>query len=135
MKAAGLLNVDEAMKLAGIQSLTIAPDLLRTLSDTTEPEKETSERSMFKKNTRAEGQALEYTSYVDDESKFRKSFARSEGGKGQVKTSQVRALFTFACERLVDALVGNRHLLRISDQGGGNDEGPRLDEDRVALIL
>lgn len=32
VKAAGLLDVGEAKKLAGVDSMTIAPDLLRTLS-------------------------------------------------------------------------------------------------------
>lgn len=101
VKAAGLLNKDEAMKLAGIQSLTIAPDLLRTLSSTAEAEIETIECSLFQKNPKLEGQGLEHMTFVDDEGRFRESFVKSEGGKGQAKTAQVRALFTRAYTKLM----------------------------------
>ena len=89
VKAAGLLSVDEAIKLAGIASLTIAPDLLRTLSKMEEQESQLADRSLFSERTKAGEQDIEYKTFIDDENKYREAFAQSEGGMGQVKTAQV----------------------------------------------
>ena len=95
VKAAGLLSVDEAMKLAGVASLTVAPDLLRTLSKTEEQESELVDRSLFVERTKIKDQETEYNTFIDDETGYRKAFAESEGGKGQVKTAQVSAPFSY----------------------------------------
>ena len=77
------------MKLAGVASLTVAPDLLRTLSKTEEQESELVDRSLFVERTRIKGQETEHKAFIDNETGYRKAFAESEGGKGQVKTAQV----------------------------------------------
>ena len=92
VKAAGLLSVDEAMQLAGVASLTVAPALLHLLADTKESQEEVTPRSLFKEKATAEEAEMEYKSFINDETKFREAFARRENGNGQVKTKQVQAL-------------------------------------------
>ena len=92
VKAAGLLNVDEAMRLAGVTSLTLAPALIDTLSKSEESEEKVMNLSLFKQETNSTEDEIERLSFLDDENKFRKTFAKSEGGKGQSKTAQVRNL-------------------------------------------
>lgn len=79
------------MRLAGIASLTIAPDLLRTLSKMEELESELVGRSLVLKKTENEDEGTEYKTFINDETEYRKGFAESDGGKGQVKTAQVYA--------------------------------------------
>ena len=90
VKAAGLLSVHEAMQLAGIDSMTVAPDLLRTLSKTEEPEDGLIKLSVFTNTYKLPQNHLEPTSFIDDEPEFRKAFAESERLRGPVKTAQVR---------------------------------------------
>ena len=90
VKAAGLLNAGEAKQLAGVDSMTIAPDLLRTLSKTHEAEIGITNSSIFEKETKASGQKIEVHSFVNEERKYREAFAKSYGGKGEWKTKEVR---------------------------------------------
>ncbi|KAL9125935.1 MAG: hypothetical protein Q9217_004930 [Psora testacea] len=90
MKVAGLLTVDHAMRLAGSSSMTIAPALLRELSGTNEAEAEVASRSLFKKGAKAQEQVTERVSFIDDEIKYREAFVKSDSGKGEGKTAQVR---------------------------------------------
>ena len=92
MKAAGLLTVMEAKKLAGVSSVTIAPTLLRTLSETCEEEAEASGDSIFTRNPKREDgerRYLETKSFLDNEVAFREAFAKGYGGKGEARTKQV----------------------------------------------
>jgi len=91
VKAAGLLSVDEAMRLAGIDSLTVAPDLLRTLSKTEESASNVAAMSVFEQD--AQAIQIERMSFVNDEVRFREAFAKSDDGKGPVKTAQAIAIF------------------------------------------
>ena len=90
VKAAGLLDAGEAKQLAGIDSMTIAPELLRTLSETHEAEIGITNSSIFERETEASGQKIEVHSFVNEERKYREAFARSYGGKGEWKTQEVR---------------------------------------------
>ncbi|KAK3167555.1 hypothetical protein OEA41_010682 [Lepraria neglecta] len=81
VKAAGLLNVDEAMRLAGVTSLTLAPALIDTLSKSEEPEEKVVDLSLFKQETNSTGDEIERLSFLDDENKFRKTFAKRQGTK------------------------------------------------------
>ena len=92
MKAAGLLTVLEAKKLAGVSSLTIAPGLLRTLAETDEEAAEASRESMFTGNAENQDGEKGYTeskSFLNNEVAFREAFARSYDGKGESKTKEV----------------------------------------------
>ena len=89
VKAAGLLSVDEAMQLAGIDSMTVAPDLLRTLSKTEEPESEVADLSAFKSSYKLPQDLAEPLTFINDETKYRRAFAESEISKGPAKTAQV----------------------------------------------
>ena len=70
--------------------MTIAPDLLRTLSKMNEPVVDVTESSIFKQEMKAHVKARELTGFVNDETKYREAFAQSYGGKGLLKTMQVR---------------------------------------------
>lgn len=89
VKAAALLSVDETMELAGVASVTIAPDLVRKLSEQEEAQTSLGERSLFTGEASAGGKDTERMTFLDDEAGFRKAFAQSEGGRGAVKTEQV----------------------------------------------
>ena len=90
VKAAGLLNAGEAKQLAGVDSMTIAPELLRTLSETHEAEIGIRHSSIFERKTKASGQTIEVQRFINEERKYREAFARSYGGKGEWKTQEVR---------------------------------------------
>ena len=77
VKAAGLLSRDEAMRLAGIDSMTLAPDLLRTLSQTKEPEASVAHLSVFKEIIDDSEQGIERMTFIDDEIKYREAFAKT----------------------------------------------------------
>ena len=92
MKAAGLLTVAEAKKLAGVASMTIAPALLHTLAETQEVEAEASRDSLFAKNpddVHGKDGHSKPQSFLNNEMAYREAFARSYAGKGEAKTKQV----------------------------------------------
>ncbi|KAL9602560.1 MAG: hypothetical protein Q9219_001704 [cf. Caloplaca sp. 3 TL-2023] len=94
VKAAGLLNADEAKALSGVRSMTIAPDLLRTLSRQEELGEDIAAASIFKhelKITGSHNKAVE--TYIDNESKYQAAFAERYGGKGAWKTKQAIDIF------------------------------------------
>ena len=100
VKAAGLINADEAKQLAGVDSMTIAPGLLRMLSKTEESEVDVTATSIFSRGTKASEQTIGPHSFVNDEKKYREAFARSYDGKGAWKTEQVRAILFQVHSRL-----------------------------------
>ncbi len=101
VKAAGLLDTGEAKQLAGVDSMTIAPELLRTLSKTQEAEIGVEKSSIFERETEASGQKREVHSFVNEERKYREAFARSYGGKGAWKTQEVRPFIALISYRLL----------------------------------
>ena len=88
VKVAGLLAVDQAMRLAGAQMMTIAPALLQELSETQAPDVEIEEKSIFNKPIKQQEGLSKPLPYIDDEVRWRNAFARSDGGKGSIKTRQ-----------------------------------------------
>lgn len=130
MKAAGLLTISEAKKLAGVDSLTIAPDLLRTLAKTPGDETEVSCDSLFAPKAEAADRTnghAEPKSFLNNEIAYREGFAKSYGGKGEAKTKQVSFdAFPLALRHIrgledpadiSDPFEGNCYLQRISAQG------------------
>ncbi|KAL8738687.1 MAG: hypothetical protein Q9181_000571 [Wetmoreana brouardii] len=117
VKACAAVSAEQILKLAGVAAFTAPADQLRELSSMKEPAADVMARSVFlgsatheKANGDANGhingdtnghangnykKKMEKLSFVDDESKYRLAFAKSDGGKGQLKTTQ--ALNTF-CE-------------------------------------
>jgi hypothetical protein len=77
------------MKLAGVAALTLPPSLLHPLSETKKPEAELSALSLFNHASKVGEQEIERKSFVGEEARFREAYAKSDGGKGQVKTTQV----------------------------------------------
>ena len=86
------------MRLAGIHSMTVAPDLLRTLSTTDEPENSVADLSVFKEGPGLLEQDMKSLSFIDDETMYRKAFVESDGFRGPTKTAQVKTTFkTTSC--------------------------------------
>ncbi|KAM0806160.1 transaldolase [Usnea florida] len=97
VKAAGLLTIGEAKQLAGVTSLTIAPELLQKLSDTQAELPEAAKESIFTQKevngSSCGKEGLEHRTYLNDEKAYREAFAKSYGGKGEVKTKQAISIF------------------------------------------
>ena len=88
VKAAGLLTAMEAKKLAGLDAMTIAPDLLHTLVETEEDKADVVGTSLVMNKSMAEI-GLDRKYYIDDEQGYRKAFAKGYDGKGSWKTDEV----------------------------------------------
>ncbi|KAL8785243.1 MAG: hypothetical protein Q9195_008716 [Heterodermia aff. obscurata] len=104
VKAAGLLSLDEAKALAGVATMTVAPDLLRTLATTRIDEKDVCELSLFRDDNKIEEKKLERKSYVYDEEGWRQAYAEAYDGKGQWKTVEAIGIFQeyqLKAERLI----------------------------------
>ncbi|MCJ1258511.1 hypothetical protein MMC24_006344 [Lignoscripta atroalba] len=112
VKACSLISVDEIMQLAGVSALTLTPTLLQALSDAHEPEAKVLDRSLFNKTPNVEERPVQRASFVNDESKFRTAFARSEGGKGQVKTKQAIDIFC-DYQKMAEAMMRDTDLTSI----------------------
>ena len=117
VKACAAVSVEQILQLAGVAAFTAAADQLQELSTMKEPAAKVAARSVFHgsatdeyTNGNAGGQvngntngntnghhdkAMEKMTFVDEESKYRLAFAKSDGGKGQLKMTQVRALPCF----------------------------------------
>ena len=99
VKAAGLLTVSEAKKLAGVSSVTVAPALLRTLAETQGGGAEAWRESLFFKDPEKKeagagiGDSGPQQSFLNDETAYREAFARRYAGKGEAKTKQVSFFF------------------------------------------
>lgn len=89
VKAAGGLTVEEVLAIAGVDSLTIAPALLRTLSEADELEETAKDMSLFGKEASTEAKQPKRLSFMNDEAKFREAFSKADGGQGVIKTKQV----------------------------------------------
>jgi hypothetical protein len=74
------------MQLAGIAAFTLAPPLLKELAEARQAVGKLEIMSLLDKG-RVEAGPTE--SFVNDELKFRAAFAKSDGGKGRLKTMQV----------------------------------------------
>ena len=110
VKVAGLLSANQAIRLAGAQTMTLAPIVIKGLSQWQELETSLAKQSMYtQENGRKREQ--ESVSYMSDEIGWRKAFERYDNGKGAVKTAQVSIMDR---SRLGESLIhvsGNRHLL------------------------
>lgn len=116
--------MEQIIQLAGIAAFTATADQLQELSTMEEPAAKAASRSIFHgatdeyTNGNADGQVsrntqdhingnangnnsghevktMEKLSFIDDESKYRLAFAKSDGGKAQMKTTQVRTSISF----------------------------------------
>ena len=137
VKAAGLLTVEEAKALAGVTSMTVAPDLLRTLSVTEVNEANIDDVSLFRKSNKTEEARLERRSYVEDEKGWRKAYERAYDGKGRWKTDEVCSwLSGLRCDCcLLTRFQGYWRFSRVPDQGRAPDEGYREGKYRTELSL
>ena len=90
VKAAGLLTLDEAKALAGVTSMTVAPDLLRTLAATDVVGNDVESLSLFREENRSREEKMKRMTYIEDEAGWREAYAKAYEGKGQWKTNEVR---------------------------------------------
>ncbi|KAL9127033.1 MAG: hypothetical protein Q9217_004022 [Psora testacea] len=84
---AGLLNIEEAKKLAGVNHMTIAIDLFYTLSKTDESTEDARAMSLFIDAPENE-QAVERRSFIENKSKYAEAFEKSYSGKGNGRGNQ-----------------------------------------------
>lgn len=89
VKACCVKSAHEVLDLAGVAAMTIPGDMLRELRGAEGLVNELEARSLFNHNSITDAQ-LELQTYINDEQKYRSDFARSAGGRGQMKTTQVR---------------------------------------------
>ncbi|KAL8726062.1 MAG: hypothetical protein Q9166_006941 [cf. Caloplaca sp. 2 TL-2023] len=128
VKAAGLLNMDEARKLAGVASVTVAPDLLRELSKTEMRGENQEDRSIFNdKDTEQQGLERAAESFANEESKYREAFAKRYDGKGAWKTKQAIDIF---CEYQDKAETLMRDNDPAKDKGDGKQQQRDADINR-----
>lgn len=98
VKACSVISVDECMQLAGVAAFTIAPSLLQELADAHQPVGKLDSLSVFDKGL-VEAGPIE--TFGTNELKFRAAFAKSDGGKGRLKTMQVGTFSIYWCDHLV----------------------------------
>ena len=92
VKAAGLLSIMEAKMLAGVDSMTVAPDLLRTLASTSATEEDVEKLSIFRDGTNPRKDEMQRPTYIKEERVWKEAFAEAYGGKGLWKTNEVRSI-------------------------------------------
>jgi hypothetical protein len=97
--------MDEVLQLAGVATLTLPPSLLHPLSNTKMPEEKVAGSSLFNHESSIQEQEMGRQTFIDDEAKFREAYAKNEGGKGQLKTSQVLSIFLSSHFDLLDLLM------------------------------
>ncbi|KAF2420708.1 transaldolase [Tothia fuscella] len=97
VKACSVVNVEEVLKLAGVDAFTIAPALLRDLAASHTAPEEVRTKSIFHaeaaENGNGKGSGPEKRPSVNKEVAWRDAYAKSDNGKGRVKTTQAIALF------------------------------------------
>ena len=93
VKAAGLLSVEEAKALAGVTSMTVAPDLLRVLATTMIHTEEVEKLSLFREGNVSEEHKLARKTYVNDEKGWREAYRKEYDGKGLWKTDEAINVF------------------------------------------
>ncbi|KAI9036021.1 Transaldolase [Aspergillus affinis] len=92
VKACANIGVDEIIQLAGVAAFTIVPDDLRLLDSTRRGESEIHSASLFNQQL-TDAQKMDYTSYIDEESKYRMDFAHADDGSAQLKLGQAIQIF------------------------------------------
>ena len=112
VKACAAVSVEQILQLAGVAAFTATADQLQELSTIEEPADKVVARSIFHRsatdeytNGNPDGQVnrdtdgktnghqantMEKMTFVNEESKYRLAFAKSDGGKAQMKMTQVR---------------------------------------------
>ncbi|KAI9698121.1 MAG: hypothetical protein M1836_004123 [Candelina mexicana] len=92
VKACATLGLDELLQLAGVAALTIVPDDLRALQSTRRSQAEIVGMSMFSNKT-IRTEKMTYSSYLDEEAKYRMDFDAAEDGRAQYKLAQAITIF------------------------------------------
>ena len=93
VKIAGLLTSDQAIELAGAQTMTIAPAVLKSLSESQDDVDVLAKRSLYGGNSKC-AQDPAVTKYGNDEAGWKEAFNRSDNGKGAAKTAQAIGIFS-----------------------------------------
>lgn len=92
IKACAFFTPDEALEMAGVNALTLPPDMLQELSNREDLEDKLKSCSRFvgsDKNNISNGNChAQPMTFVNDQEKFLESF--SQNGRGRVKTDDVK---------------------------------------------
>lgn len=89
MLAAGFLNAEESKRLAGVDHMTLAPDLLYELSKSEASAGDTRAMSLFNVEKTQSVTTRERISFINDKGTYVTAFDKSFEGKGKWKTEQV----------------------------------------------
>ena len=92
--AAGFLNAEETKKLAGVDHMTLAIDLLYKLSKSEASMEAMKAESLFSAEKSISLQFREPVSFINDKDKYATAYDRSYEGKGRWKTEQVSLSFS-----------------------------------------
>ncbi|OAR02854.1 hypothetical protein LLEC1_05811 [Akanthomyces lecanii] len=104
--AASLTSVDEVMRLAGVQHITISPPLLKELATTSADGWASSAPSAFDKSHRVSPHEKDdFKDIIDDESGWRLAFARSRFGANHGKLIQAINYFSDFQDKLESMVV------------------------------
>jgi hypothetical protein len=88
------------MMLAGLDALTLTPDLLEGLNKE-DSESRIANLSMYQVGSSVRETTLKQSNYINDEAKFRQDFAAQAGGKGKSKTEEVMTYHILGTKRLI----------------------------------
>lgn len=103
---ASLTSVAEVMKLAGVQHITISPQLLQELASTSADSWQRSNSSLFEENAAAVPyERDDFKDIIHDESAWRLAFARSGFGTSHGKLIQAINYFSNFQDKLEDMAI------------------------------
>lgn len=88
------MSKEEAKKLAGVDYVTIAPDILYELSKAEEPEDDLTAVSLFHNTAKQNRLPEERQTFINNEDKYAAAFDKRDSGKGKWRTRQVCCLLS-----------------------------------------
>ena len=95
--------------------MTIAPAVLKDLSQAEETLASVASKSLYKEDIRKR-QKQDVVSYLNEEAKWREAFEKSNHGKGVWKTAQVVIPITGTAEPWLTDVLGHRNIFRVSNK-------------------
>lgn len=99
---ASLTSINEIMLLAGVDHITIAPDLLRELASTEIEGSTTDWPSLFDEVKTSSAQIPPPLAFVENEEGFRMALTRDKQGINEGKLTQVGSCFDFLVHSVGD---------------------------------
>jgi len=94
VKAAGLDNPHDVLKLAGVATITIPAGVLQELAAETADEAGLSLASLFHEKSSSSSPIPDKKTYLNDKESYLAAFAARDSGKGQQRTTQAVEIFS-----------------------------------------